>query len=114
MIINFLKKVPKILKKKTIDEDMCICVKKLTSETIDNIWPDIEDEIMFQFRLQLNKPIVANPPPPPPSWFCCCCIHFRACFRYNYMPIDMSIWKRIKTFGYWIIMAFQIFPFYSV
>ena len=58
MLINYLKKVPKFIKKQIIDKDMCECIKRLTSDLVDSFWPDIEEEILFQFRLALNKPVL--------------------------------------------------------
>lgn len=115
MVINYLKRVPNQIKDELIDDYMCGCVKTFTADIIDNLWPDVEEQILFQLRMKLNKPILTyDSPPPNNTIFCCPCLSFRSCFRYNYMPADMSIWARFRTIWYWLIMFIQIIPFYSI
>jgi len=118
LLTNFLKKMPKFIKKEIVDDEMCECVKSITEDMVDDIWPDVQEEILFHFRLQLNKPVLTYEEPPPRNTCCtiCCfpCCAFRKCFVYNYQPVDRSFWKQIKTFWYWVIMFIQIIPFYAV
>ena len=114
-ILNYLKRVPDIIKDEVVDKDMCGCVKWITKDSIDNLWPDVQEEIIFQLRLRLNEPnLVYNEPAPKRAWYSCCCEYVRAWFRYTYMPADRSIWYRLKTFGFWLFTVIQIMPFYAV
>ena len=46
-ILNYLKRIPDIIKDEVVDKDMCGCVKWITKDSIDNLWPDVEEEIIF-------------------------------------------------------------------
>ena len=114
MVINFLRKLPPKAKKALIDENMCNCVKSMVNELVDMVWPDIEEEILFQLRMQLSAPEIPPDVPPKFTWYCCLCKRFRACFRYNYYPVDRTSWQQFKNFWYWVIVLIQLIPYFAV
>ena len=103
-----------MIKEQLKDPLMCECVKNMVDDMVDVIWPDIEDEIMFNLRLNMSQPVLEEYPKPVYSWWCCCCQNFRACFRYNYYPVDKSIWGQFRNFWYWVILLIQMIPFFAV
>lgn len=114
MIINQLKKAPKIIKQELKDPDMCICVQNLIDDLVDEFWPDVEDEVLFQLRLKLNQPALLTPPKPEYSMYCWCCLKFRGWFRYNYDPVDRSIWRQFKNVWYWVFFLIEAIPYFAI
>ena len=114
MLMNYLKKLPPKIKDELKDPAMCKCLQKFIDDTVDNFWPDLEEYILFEFRMSMNKPVLN--PTERKSYPCIClpCGRFRDCFRYNYDPVDQVIWTRIKSFWFWVILLVESFPFYAV
>jgi hypothetical protein len=81
---------------------------------VDNFWPDIEDHILWEFRLSMNQPVLEESPKKPYSCLCLPFGRFRDCFRYNYDPVDRRIWGQFKNVWYWLILLISSFPFYAV
>lgn len=114
MLINYLKKMPPKIKEELKDPDMCMCMQDLIDDTVDNFWPDLEDYILFEFRLSMNKPVLKETPRKTYLGICIPCGRLRDCFRYQYDPVDKVIWNRIKTFWFWVFKLISSFPFYAV
>lgn len=114
MIMNFLKRLPPKIKKSLIDEHMCDCVKSMVNEMVDMVWPDIEEELLFQLRMKLSDPQIPVDTKPEYGALCCICLKFRACFRYNYYPVDKSTWQQFKNFWWWVITLIQLIPYFAV
>lgn len=112
--MNYLKKLPPKIKAGLKDPYMCGCVKGIIDDLVDTIWPDIEEEILFQLRMKMMKPYIKPEEPPTYSWFCCCCLKFRACFRYNYYPVDKSFWQQLRNFWWWCITLITMIPYFAV
>jgi hypothetical protein len=81
MLLNYLKKMPPKIKEELKDPDMCMCMQNLIDDSVDNFWPDMEDYILFEFRMSMNKPVLN--PTPRKNYHACClpCGRFRDCFR---------------------------------
>lgn len=114
LVANYLKKLPPKIKKELKDPYMCACVKSLIDDLVDNIWPDVEEEILYQLRMKLSQPYLKPEEPPKYGWFCCCCLKFRACFRYNYYPVDRSSWRQYRNFWWWCITLITMIPYFAV
>lgn len=114
MLVNYLEKQPAKIKEALKDDDMCKCVKTKIDYTVDEFWPDIQDEILFNIKLKTHMPALAEKEAHKTSWYCCCCRNFKAWFLYIYDPVDHSIWYSIKTFSWWLLLIIEIFPYYGV
>src|SRR3990167_6894937 len=116
MLINYLSSQPSKIKKAIKDPDMCPCVERRVDDLVDEFWPDIQNEILYQVRLKTNKPVLEDKGDPAVN--ACCCmityIRFKAWFLYTYDPVDVSIWKSIKSFSWWFLLLIEIFPYYGV
>ena len=102
------------IKVSTDDPDMPKFVKKLKDDLIDEFYPDLKEEIMFMLKMEVSQPYLELEEPKK-----LCCLFqglraFRAWILYTLDPVDMSIWKRMKTFSYWILQIVQNFPLYGV
>lgn len=114
MVMNYLKKLPPKIKSSLKDPYMCNCVKSAIDDLVDTIWPDIEEEILFQLRMNLSQPVLEIKEPPKYTAWCCCCLRFRACFRYNYYPVDRSSWQQYRNFWWWCITLITMIPYFAV
>ena len=109
-----LENLAEIIKKETDDPDMCGCVKRLKDDLIDEFYPDLREEIMFILRTKISQPYIEFKEP---EKLCCLVAAMRgsrAWILYTLDPVDMTIWKRIKTFSFWILQIIQLFPLYGV
>jgi hypothetical protein len=116
MLINYLTSQPVKIKKALKDPDMCPCVQRRVDDLVDEFWPDVQNEILYQVRLKTNQPVLEDKGDPAVD--ACCCmvpyIRFKAWFLYTYDPVDASIWKSFKTFSWWLLLLIEIFPYYGV
>lgn len=104
----------KKLQKGTDDPDMPGCVQRLKNDLIEEFYPDLKDEIMFMLKMEVHQPYLDLEDPPR-----LCCLFqglraFRAWVLYTLDPVDMSIWKRMKTVSFWLLQVVQNFPLYGV
>lgn|SRR3990167_8655917 len=114
IIDSQLNKVPDMVKKATDDPDMFGCVKRLKDDLIDEFYPDVRHEVMYMLKSNIEQPYLDIQPPERS-----CCLWaglkaIRAWVLYTSDPIDMSIWKQLKTFSFWILQFIQGFPLYGV
>ena len=93
---------------------MCKCIQNKIDSLVDEYWPDVQDEILYQIRLKNNQPALVDKGPPPTP--CCCipCRSFKAWFLYTYDPVDRSIWYSLRTFSWWLLIVIESFPYYGV
>jgi hypothetical protein len=47
---NILRKAPPHIKRKLKDPEMCNCLEELVDDLVDDIWPEIEEEIISALR----------------------------------------------------------------
>ncbi len=104
----------KKLQKATDDPDMPGCVQRLKNDLIEEFYPDLKEEIMFMLKMEVHQPYLDLEDPKP-----LCCLFqglraIRAWVLYTLDPVDLSIWKRIKTFSFWLLQVIQNFPLYGV
>lgn len=114
MIVNYLEKQPAKIKEALKDEHMCECVKRKIDYTVDEFWPDVQDEILFNIKLKTHMPALVEKGPHKTGWYCRCCRAFKSWFLYTYDPVDRSIWYSIRTFSWWLLLIIEIFPYYGV
>jgi len=83
-------RIPPILKNSLEDPYMPRCASRMKDRAIDNVWPDVRDEIMWEVAVFLDgekKTESAD------LGAACCCCRF---FRYHLFPCDKSFWGHIK------------------
>ena len=114
MIVNYFKRLSPDIKEWLKDPDMCASVKILVDDSVDSIWPEIESHLLFELRLSMQKPVLVETQPEEYPKLCSPCCYLRTCFRYNYDPVDISIWKRLKRWQFWLIYIMDVFPFYAI
>ena len=102
------------IKKATDDPDMPNWIKGFKDDLIDEFYPDLKDEIMFMLKIEVSQPYLDMEEPTK----LCCLLQgaraFRAWVLYSLDPVDLTIWKRMKTFSFWFLQLVQNFPFYGV
>lgn len=114
IIDSQLNKVPAMVKKATDDPDMFGCVKRLKDDLIDEFYPDVRHEVMYMLKSNIEQPYLDIQPPERSCCLWAGLTAMRAWVLYTSDPIDMSIWKQLKTFSFWILQLIQAFPLYGV
>lgn len=114
MIINQVKIFPKEIKKRIKKPEMPGPVHSIIDHSIDEIWPDIEQEILFQLRIYSGQVYLPEPEAKNFSGLFCLFYYFRAWFRYNFDPVDISFWKKLKRFSFYFLHGIEYFPFLGV
>lgn len=114
MLTQLLRKAPPYVKEAIIDPFMFEWLKLAIADLVDDIWPDVEEEILFNLRMSISKPFFDKPPVPKVFCLCVPFYHFRRWWLYTIDPYDLSTFQRIRTFSWWMIFIIQIFPLYGV
>ncbi|CAJ1441920.1 unnamed protein product [Effrenium voratum] len=106
----FVKKIPGLLKTATDDVEMPKCVKRGKDATIDAVWPDIEQEIMWDLALKMIDGSGEDEHPKDYHG----CIGCRAFFRYHLYPYDRGLWGSLKDPVWLLFTAIALLPIYGI
>jgi len=60
-VVRLLRIAQPKIKKSLKDPDMWPCVKDLLDDLVDELWPEIEQEVLLKLRMKTSKPIVIVP-----------------------------------------------------
>ena len=55
-----MSKAPPIIKEELKDPYMCQCVELMVDDIVDELWPEIQEEILYQLKLRIADPYVEN------------------------------------------------------
>lgn len=108
-----LVKVEAVAKEKLKDDDMPKVVKRAVDGAVENIMPDIREEVMETVQTSFRKLKAADEGEP----FGCCpnpFRKFRAVVLYELFPYDRTIWQQLRSPLYWLLMIPPAFPRYGV
>ncbi|KAL4465854.1 hypothetical protein ABPG74_004091 [Tetrahymena malaccensis] len=112
-MIEFLLKFKPKVANSIKDPDMPEFVKQGIDVAVDETYPIILDEVKYQFRMKMFKP-KKTIKEPQVSCICLPCYKIKAWYNYNTNPVDMTIWKRMRTFSYWLLTLISLIPFYGI
>lgn len=67
IVLSLLAKAPPKVKSGLKDPDMPKCIQKAIDDLVDELWPDVQEEILFHLHCAIDKPVysVAERDPPP-------------------------------------------------
>jgi hypothetical protein len=54
MMKQILRRVRRFSRRAIVDKEMFACVKDTVDDVFDDIWPELENEIMYAMRLQFD------------------------------------------------------------
>ena len=95
-LAKMLHKIP-ILIKKNKDPHMFEFIKNLVDDIVDDTWPDIEEEILYQIDLKLLVPYISEIlGEKSVHWLCYPCNRFKAWYIYSNYPCKFYFKKNIQ------------------
>ncbi len=93
-----LSKAPPIIKEELKDPYMCECVEHIVDDLVDELWPEIQEEILYQLKLRIADPYVENERPVINN----CCIrlwnYFKSWVLYSLYACKINISPIALTF----------------
>jgi len=109
-IFDMVASIPKRLREGSEDKDMPRCIARAKDRLIDGIWPDFQEEIMWEISVLLDEDVeeynkVELAPGPD-------CV--RAFLRYHIAPYDKTMWASLKDPVYLIIFLLSCIPTYGI
>eukprot|EP01017_Pseudomicrothorax_dubius_P008976 TRINITY_DN12990_c0_g1_i1.p1 TRINITY_DN12990_c0_g1~~TRINITY_DN12990_c0_g1_i1.p1 ORF type:complete len:524 (-),score=100.14 TRINITY_DN12990_c0_g1_i1:34-1605(-) len=113
MILNLLKRAHPVIKDALKDPGMYGFVEEIIDDLVDEIWPDIEEEVLYRLRLATDQPIVEVPTKEYSCLILCPWYCFRNWVMYYSYPIDLNIYQQTRTFSWWIILLLSLIPVYG-
>uniref|UniRef100_A0A7S4RTH6 Uncharacterized protein n=1 Tax=Alexandrium monilatum TaxID=311494 RepID=A0A7S4RTH6_9DINO len=84
-------RIPGLIKDSLEDPDMPRRVSRAKDRTVDAVWPDVRDEIMWEVAVYLDGQPPEETPKEEDFGAACCLCRF---FRYHLFPCDRSIWRQ--------------------
>ena len=83
-----------------IDDDMPGIIKDVIEDLVDEVWPDLEEELVYFISLKMNEPVI--PPPSVNDWCSPCFIFWpwkalRAWYLYSTMPCIYFCSNQLST-----------------
>jgi len=102
-------RLPSLLKSATDDVEMPTRVKRAKDAAIDVIWPDIEQEIMWDLALRIDG--AAGNEYPEDYRGCTCCLSF---FRYHIYPYDRGFWGNLRDPIWLLFTLVALLPVHGV
>ncbi|CAK9038066.1 Hypothetical protein SCF082_LOCUS22441 [Durusdinium trenchii] len=109
LLKTFVQRIPGLLKHATDDDEMPSRVKQAKDAAIDGVWPDIEQEIMWDLALRIDG---AHKEEYPEDYKGCVCL--RAFFRYHLYPYNRGFWGSLRD-PIWILFTLiSLVPAYGV
>jgi hypothetical protein len=87
MMKQILRRVRRMARAKLVNEHMFSCVKETIDDLFDDLWPEIENEIMYAVRLQFDViEEYKRPKYVRRCWLIACCRSMRASYLYALYP----------------------------
>ena len=103
-----------LIKEAIKEPEMFNWVQRLIDDFMDEIWPEIEDEVIYVLRFSYDEPKEFIPPEQSRN----CCLRTLRCMRawyvYTKYPVDLNIWIQLRTFSWWFLLLVTAFPFFAV
>lgn len=109
VIEKVVDKLPGLAKNGLEDPEMPRCISRGKDRLIDNVWPDIREEILWEVAVLIDS--VKEPDEADMSKGVDC---FRAFWRYHLMPYDKGFWAKIRDPVFVLFLLFSLIPVYGV
>jgi len=97
-------KIPGVVKSSLEDEDMPRAVSRAKDRTIDGVWPDFREEIMWEVAVLLDGKAQVEDED---FGAACCLCRF---FRYHLFPNNRSIWGQLRDPVYVLFTLVSLIP----
>ena len=85
--------MPDLIKKEVKDPYMFKVVENVIDDAVDDVWPEVEEELIYQMKYKIDS---FEPYPVEPFNPNCCsmfCVYPRAWWNYTRFPYNKSIWQ---------------------
>ena len=104
------------------DPEMFWWVQKLVDDFVEELWPELEEEIIYILRFKYDEPPEYDPGRKRYCYEKCRCCYYmievprrlRAWFIYTRHPVDKTIWGQMKTFSWWFLTLLSVIPVFGV
>ena len=92
-----LRRTRRISRKAIVNPDMFSCVKETIDDLFDDMWPEMENEIMYTLRLQFDKMEAYKVPEQPKRRCLCRCLcRIKAAYLYAQYPCKAVMHLRFR------------------
>jgi hypothetical protein len=86
-IKQVLRRARKISRESIVDPQMFSCIKETIDDLFDDMWPEIENELMYALRLNFDRMEPFHAPIQPKRGCLCNCLHkIKASYLYAQYP----------------------------
>ncbi|CAE7747810.1 unnamed protein product [Symbiodinium pilosum] len=100
-------KVPGIVKSVLADPEMPMRLQKAQDAAIDAVWPDVQQEIMWELAVTMDGKVTQDLPE---VRGCICC----AFLRYHLYPFDRGFWGRFRDPVWILFTLIGLLPVYGI
>eukprot|EP01016_Furgasonia_blochmanni_P003996 TRINITY_DN11557_c0_g2_i1.p1 TRINITY_DN11557_c0_g2~~TRINITY_DN11557_c0_g2_i1.p1 ORF type:complete len:636 (+),score=95.96 TRINITY_DN11557_c0_g2_i1:66-1973(+) len=114
VIIKLLRTWHPKIKESLTDPDMPESLRTWVDDMVDELWPEIENEIILSMREEAMKTYVELPPNRDVFCLFYPWVWLRNWYLYTVDPYDFTIWRQMKWFSWWLILAVSLVPYYGV
>mgnify|MGYP003684470429 CR=1 FL=1 len=98
-----------------LDPDMPRPLRSAVTFVLGAVFADVEVEVREHVLGLLHGRAPPAPPPPPRRNPLARALHgLRAAILYTAKPYDLSVWRQLRSPGFWLLKAVSVFPLYGV
>lgn len=86
----------------------------MVEDIVDELWPEIEQQVIFELRIKKQKPFISKPRDKKICFLCWPWELLKRWYLYTKFPYNKSIWSMMRTCSWWILLIPNLIPFYAV